>query len=151
MDELPVERFDQWGLWQQLLTLQEREFRVRQRRSGSTTGVYGESISTSGRGVIGDATSETGTTYGVVGYSASPDGYAGYFRNTSSGRGLYVQWLIRARATLLKLAAASRKVCSGVERDGDVYADGSFTRYRRVTMPSCCLPAPACRPVTCWS
>jgi FtsZ-binding cell division protein ZapB len=42
--------------------------------SGSTIGVYGESFSPSGYGVYGSA-----PRYGVYGYCASVDGYAGYF------------------------------------------------------------------------
>ncbi len=41
---------------------------------GTTYGVRGESASTSGFGVHGNATAASGTTYGVWGESASPDG-----------------------------------------------------------------------------
>lgn len=94
--------------------------------SGITTGVYGESISTSGRGVIGDATSESGTTFGVVGYSASPAGYAGYFRNTSSGVGLYVQ-TDSGTGNIIEALSSFGEVEFRVARDGNVYADGTFT------------------------
>ena len=46
-------------------------------------GVFGES--TTGTGVWGQATAETGTNYGVRGECASPAGYAGYF----DGRGYF--------------------------------------------------------------
>jgi hypothetical protein len=54
--------------------------------SGSGWGVYGTSVS--GRGVYGWATATTGTTYGVYGEVASPNGWAGYFvgRGYFSGR-----------------------------------------------------------------
>lgn len=73
--------------------------------TGTTYGVFGESVSVSGRavvghasaqtgdtyggwfntksssgiGVFGDAEATSGTTYGVFGRTLSPDGYAGYF------------------------------------------------------------------------
>lgn len=95
------------------------------RQSGSTTGVYGESTSTSGRGVIGEATSESGTTYGVVGYSASPAGYAGYFRNTSSGVGLYVMNDSGSNPIVEAWSSFTDREFA-VGRDGNVYADGTF-------------------------
>jgi hypothetical protein len=43
-----------------------------------------------GTGVFGESTETSGVTYGVRGVSASPDGYGGYFTNTSSdGAALY--------------------------------------------------------------
>jgi len=44
-----------------------------------TTGVLGEVDSTSGTAVRGLATATSGTTYAIVGETASPDGYSGYF------------------------------------------------------------------------
>jgi hypothetical protein len=43
----------------------------------------------SGRGVRSYAMSETGTNYGIVGASRSPDGYGGYFYNNGGGVALY--------------------------------------------------------------
>jgi hypothetical protein len=48
-----------------------------------------ENSSSSGRGLRSYATSATGTNYGVVGASESPDGYGGYFYNTNGGTALY--------------------------------------------------------------
>jgi hypothetical protein len=42
--------------------------------TGGTVGVYGLSYSTAGHGVVGYANAATGTTYGVEGYADSPDG-----------------------------------------------------------------------------
>jgi hypothetical protein len=47
--------------------------------SGDAYGVFGQSASTSGRGVLGWATATSGVTYGVWGQSDSPAGYGGYF------------------------------------------------------------------------
>jgi len=43
----------------------------------------------SGRGLRSYAMSETGTNFGVVGASRSPDGYGGYFYNNGGGTALY--------------------------------------------------------------
>jgi hypothetical protein len=53
--------------------------------------VHTENWHSSGRGLRGYAMSESGTNYGVVGASRSPDGYGGYFYNTTSGVGVYGQ------------------------------------------------------------
>ncbi len=50
-----------------------------------------ESTSPSGRGLRAYASATSGTNYGVVGVSSSPNGYGGYFYNTNSGVGLYGQ------------------------------------------------------------
>jgi hypothetical protein len=47
-----------------------------------------ESTHTSGRGIRGYATATSGTNYGVVGTSKSPDGYGGYFYNNGGGTGV---------------------------------------------------------------
>lgn len=52
----------------------------------STTGypaLHVESTSTSGRALRAYASATSGTTYAIVGASKSPDGYGGYFYNTS--------------------------------------------------------------------
>jgi len=48
-----------------------------------------ESSHIGGKGICGYVTSESGTTYGVVGSSKSPDGYGGYFYNNGGGTGVY--------------------------------------------------------------
>ncbi|GIV21777.1 MAG: hypothetical protein KatS3mg023_3528 [Armatimonadota bacterium] len=50
--------------------------------TGSTTAGWFSSFSTSGKGVYGEATATSGTTYGVLGRSDSPSGYGVY----SAGR-----------------------------------------------------------------
>ena len=53
--------------------------------------LHAESTHPSGRGIRGYATATSGTNYGVVGASNSPDGYGGYFynTNTTAGTGVY--------------------------------------------------------------
>lgn len=53
--------------------------------------VHIENWHTSGRALRAYGMSESGTNYGVVGASRSPDGYGGYFYNTTSGVGVYGQ------------------------------------------------------------
>jgi hypothetical protein len=53
--------------------------------------VHIENWYTTGRGLRAYAMSESGTNYGVVGASRSPDGYAGYFYNTDDGVGVHGQ------------------------------------------------------------
>lgn len=47
-----------------------------------------ENTGADGRAVRAYATSATGTNYGVVGASTSPDGFGGYFYNTGAGVGM---------------------------------------------------------------
>jgi len=47
-----------------------------------------ETWATTGRGIRVYALAESGTSYGVVGASKSPDGYGGYFYNSGGGTGL---------------------------------------------------------------
>ncbi|HIE31661.1 MAG TPA: hypothetical protein EYP67_04665, partial [Methanosarcinales archaeon] len=51
--------------------------------------LHAESTHTSGRGIRGYATATSGTNYGMVGASKSPDGYGGYFYNNGGGIGMY--------------------------------------------------------------
>lgn len=53
--------------------------------------VHIENWDTSGRALRAYGMSESGTNYGVVGASRSPDGYGGYFYNTDAGVGVYGQ------------------------------------------------------------
>jgi hypothetical protein len=53
--------------------------------------VHIENWHASGRGLRAYAMSESGTNYGVVGASRSPDGYGGYFYNTDDGVGVHGQ------------------------------------------------------------
>ena len=53
------------------------------------TALHAESTHPSGRGIRGYATATSGTNYGVVGASGSPDGYGGCFYNNAGGIGVY--------------------------------------------------------------
>ncbi|MFO7898093.1 MAG: hypothetical protein R6V58_03420, partial [Planctomycetota bacterium] len=53
-------------------------------------GLYGRNFSTSGTAVFGYASAATGTTYGMRGEVASPDGWAGHF---TGGQGIYTEGL----------------------------------------------------------
>ena len=55
----------------------------------SSVALHAESTHTSGSGIRGDASATSGTNYGVVGVSKSPDGYGGYFYNNEGGTGVY--------------------------------------------------------------
>ena len=46
--------------------------------SGTTSGVYGEAVSTNGTGVVGDATATTGNTFGIRGINHSSNGIGVY-------------------------------------------------------------------------
>lgn len=60
--------------------------------TGSTRGVYGESASPFGKGVVGWAAHTTGTTYGVYGQSKSPDGSGVYgLASATSGKNFGVR------------------------------------------------------------
>ena len=48
-----------------------------------------ETTHASGRALRGQASATSGTNYGVVGASRSPDGYGGYFYNNEGGVGVY--------------------------------------------------------------
>jgi hypothetical protein len=58
----------------------------------STSGypaLHVESTNPSGRGLRAYASATSGTNYGVVGASSSPNGYGGYFYDDANGTGLY--------------------------------------------------------------
>ena len=58
----------------------------------STTGypaLHVESTNSSGRALRAYASATSGTNYGVVGASKSPDGYGGYFYNDEGGTGVF--------------------------------------------------------------
>jgi hypothetical protein len=55
----------------------------------ANTALHAESTHPSGRGIRGYATATSGTNYGVVGASGSPDGYGGCFYNNEGGIGVY--------------------------------------------------------------
>ncbi|NQE46532.1 hypothetical protein C5S31_10975 [ANME-1 cluster archaeon GoMg2] len=55
----------------------------------SSVALQAESTHTAGSGIRGDVSATSGTNYGVVGESKSPDGYGGYFCNNEGGTGVY--------------------------------------------------------------
>jgi hypothetical protein len=60
----------------------------------STSGypaLHVESTSSSGRALRAYASATSGTNYGVVGASSSPNGYGGYFYDDANGTGVYVR------------------------------------------------------------
>ena len=58
---------------------------------GSDAIAHIETWSTNGRGVRAYAMAQTGTNYGMVGASRSPDGYGGYFYNNGGGDALWAE------------------------------------------------------------
>jgi hypothetical protein len=56
---------------------------------GSIPNLHLETWSTNGRGLRAYAMATTGTNYGIVGASRSPDGFGGYFYNNGGGVALY--------------------------------------------------------------
>jgi len=60
---------------------------------GVGVGVWGRTAYQNGTGVVGEATSSSGTTYGVRGFVTSPNGYAGFF---SGGQGVRVDGNLQA-------------------------------------------------------
>jgi len=56
---------------------------------GTTPNLHLETWSTNGRGLRSYAMATTGTNYGIVGASLSPNGFGGYFYNNGGGTGLY--------------------------------------------------------------
>ncbi len=61
--------------------------------TGSDAIVHIETWSTNGRGLRAYAMADTGTNYGMVGASRSPDGYGGYFYNNGGGDALLAESL----------------------------------------------------------
>jgi hypothetical protein len=61
----------------------------------------------------------------VIGYSASPAGYAGYYRNVSSGPALYAQTDTGA-GNIIEAWSSFSDTEFKVTRGGNVYADGAF-------------------------
>jgi hypothetical protein len=100
---------------------------------GASYGVYGESWSSNGAGVygtgfravVGEAKATSGNTFGVIGYTSSPSGWSGFFRNTSSGLALRAQ-TDEGSGNIIEAWSSFSEQEFRVERDGDVRADGSF-------------------------
>jgi hypothetical protein len=99
------EHFDGRGLWLGITVGGDAEMSPRQELrpvpyalslkpganivGASSVALQAESTHTSGSGIRGDASATSGTNYGVVGASKSPDGYGGYFYNNEGGTGVY--------------------------------------------------------------
>jgi hypothetical protein len=90
-----------------------------------------ESTSPSGRGLRAYATSTSGTNYGVVGASTSPDGYGGYFYNNAGGIGLR-SWSNSTQAlghpAILACAADSDATCNPYRDDNPAAVMGYSQR-----------------------
>ncbi|GIV09307.1 MAG: hypothetical protein KatS3mg019_1398 [Fimbriimonadales bacterium] len=85
--------------------------------SGFTSGVYGESQSTSGTGVLGAATATSGFTYGVYGQSYSTDGRGVYGRAFATSGFTYGGWFENASTSgtgVLGAATATSGFAYGV-------------------------------------
>jgi hypothetical protein len=107
--------------------------------------VHIETWSTSGRGLRAYAMAETGTNYGMVGASRSPDGYGGYFYDTAGGVGLKAE----SDGVALQLTGSGRiestadmtvavsplKMIPQWESSGDLefLSDGAYMEIRPVT------------------
>ena len=93
-----------------------------------------ETTSPSGRGLRAYALATSGTNYGVVGASTSPDGYGGYFYNNAGGIGLR-SWSNSSAAldhpAILGCAANSEAVCGEYKDAGPagVLGYGAFGVY----------------------
>jgi len=92
-----------------------------------------ENWGASGRGLRAYAMSSTGTNYGVVGASRSPDGYGGYFYNNGGGVALYVgdSGIVKSTADIT-IAVSPLKMLPQWESIGDVefLADGAYMEIR---------------------
>ncbi len=105
-----------------------------------------ENWGSTGRGLRSYAMSLTGTNYGVVGASRSPDGYGGYFYNNGGGVGLRGEsntgiaiqaagtGIIKSAAPII-IAVSPLKMLPQWESIGDVelLSDGAYIEIRPVT------------------
>jgi hypothetical protein len=90
-----------------------------------------ESTSSSGRGLRAYASATSGTNFGVVGASKSPDGYGGYFYNNGGGIGLR-SWsnstLALGHPAILGCAAEDDANCSPYRDDNPAAVMGYSQR-----------------------
>jgi hypothetical protein len=109
--------------------------------TGSNSGVYGRTASTSGKGVYGYATATTGTTYGLRGDTVSTSGRGVYglasaasgetygvygLSSSSDGRGVYGEASGSEGTGVSGLAAGSE----GTGVSGQAYETGAFKKNR---------------------
>ncbi len=83
-----------------------------------------ENSATDGRGLRGYATAASGTNYGVVGRSSSPDGYGGYFNNDGGGYALGVEGGVSVTVN----AGAAKPISVG-----DRYRDNAIVAWAKVS------------------
>jgi hypothetical protein len=96
--------------------------------SGTARGVSGISRSTEGRGVNGFATATSGVNYGVYGQSFSSSGYGGFFYNNNGGKALGVQSSSSSTGThLIEAMSASGDIEFYVTANGNVAIDGTLS------------------------
>ncbi|MBS1724715.1 MAG: hypothetical protein JSS66_17375 [Armatimonadetes bacterium] len=67
--------------------------------TGAAYGVYGQTVSTTGRGVYGNANAGTGINYGVFGDTDSPTGYGVYGSGPAGSFGVYASGNLGASGT----------------------------------------------------
>jgi hypothetical protein len=102
--------------------------------SGITSGVYGESRSTSGRGVFGQASASNGVTYGVYGTSFSIDGrgvYGSAIAANGFNHGVYGETQSTGGRGVSGVANATTGTTSGV------YGQSDFQRLAGGFMARC--------------
>jgi hypothetical protein len=86
--------------------------------------LHAENSATTGRGLRGYATAASGTNFGVVGRSSSPDGYGGYFTNVGSGYAICAEGGIK-----LTVNAGNAKPIT----PGDRYRDNAIVAWAKVS------------------
>lgn len=104
-----------------------RSLRPGARISGTMDGnaiVHVENFASSGRGLRGYVTASSGTNYGVVGRSSSPDGYGGYFANDGGGYALGVKGPVKV--TVNATGAQPINV-------GDRYRDNAIVAWAKIS------------------
>lgn len=81
-----------------------------------------ENWGSGGRGLRAYAMATSGTNYGIIGASRSPDGYAGYFYNEGGGVGLYARSLDSGNDVILGGNANTTTGDDGVLSSDPAYA-----------------------------
>jgi len=104
--------------------------------TGSDAIIHLETWSTNGRGLRAYAMAETGTNYGIVGASRSPDGYGGYFYNSAGGVALALTGSGKFESTAdITIAVSPLKMIPQWESIGDLefLSDGAYMEIRPLT------------------
>ena len=96
---------------------------------GTTPNLHLETWSTNGRGLRAYAMSTTGTNYGIVGATRSPDGYGGYFYNNHGGVGLYGEAISTTAGTGVRGMSEVGSGVNGVSTSGNGITGVSDSSY----------------------